>query len=273
MNLLILFGIAVTGLAILWLVQTLVLWWHGEPLAAPLRYESQAPVVRWTGRGLIQIIWLLILFVFPWAIGVDPLTYWTERFASPSWITTLVLFFTFLLIFAVAYGFEFAQGWVKIQPQWDERTRRGKLVRRFFTPIPLALIEEAVFRGVLLEQIYQAMTPGIAAGAVAVIGAAAIFSAVHFVRPGYPGKPVWQASVGFFMAGCLFGVAYLCGGHTLWFPIAVHSAGIFGTEVMRLYVVYQGPPLLVGYPAYPHCGLCGAIGLLIMAGVCTLVAM
>lgn len=273
MDLLILIGLAAGGLAFLWLVQSLVLWWHGEPLAAPLRYESEAPVVRWTGRGLIQLIWLLILVGFPWAIGQSPVTYWSERFASPSWLDMSVVFFGFLLVFAIAYGFEFAKGWVRLEPQWDERTRRGKLIRRFFTPFPLALIEEAVFRGVVLEQIYQVLPTGIVAGVISVVVTAGIFSAVHFIRPGYPGKPVGQAAVGFFMAGCLFGVAYLCGGHTLWLPIAVHAAGILGTEIMRLYVAYQGPPLLIGYPAYPHCGICGATGLLVMAGVVFLVSL
>jgi hypothetical protein len=266
MNLVILVGLGVIGVATLWLVQTVVLFWQREPLALPLRYTSQAPLVRWSGSGCIQLIWFLILVGFPWAIGVAPLAYWAERFASPPWFSMVFVFCAFLLAFAVAYALEFALGWVRIEPKWDARTRRGKLFRRFLTPLPLAVVEEAVFRGVVLEQVYQVLPIGIA-GAGAVVIAAAIFSAVHFIRPGYPGRPTRQAAFGFFMAGCLFGVAYLCGGHTLWFPIAVHAAGILGTEVMRLYVVHEGPPLLIGYPAYPHSGLCGAAAMLAMAGV------
>jgi hypothetical protein len=40
-------------------------------------------------------------------------------------------------------------------------------------------------------------------------------------------------------------------------PVTIHAAGIFVTETTRLYTVFRGPPLLVGYSCFPHCGLVG----------------
>jgi hypothetical protein len=93
---------------------------------------------------------------------------------------------------------------------------------------------------------------------LAIVLSAAAFSAVHFVKP-FQGKPVWQPAYGLFIVGCLFGLAYVIGGRSLWLPIAMHAAAIFFTEVMRLYFVYQAPPWLVGYTEWPQSGLVGSI--------------
>ena len=51
------------------------------------------------------------------------------------------------------------------------------------TPLPLAFMEEAVFRGVVLEQFCRAL-PGDAAGRGIAVGLSAlVFAAVHFLRP------------------------------------------------------------------------------------------
>ena len=65
--------------------------------------------------------------------------------------------------------------------------------------------------------------------------ALAAFSSVHFIKPPYPRKSVWQAAYGLFIVGCLLGFAYVVGGRSLWLPIVMHSAVVFFVEVMRLY--------------------------------------
>ena len=86
-----------------------------------------------------------------------------------------------------------------------------------------------------------------------------MFSSVHFIKRPHPGKPVWQPAYGIFIIGCLFGLAYVIGGRSLWLPIAMHAAAILFTEVTRLYSVYQAPPWLVGYSEFPQSGLVGSI--------------
>ena len=60
---------------------------------------------------------------------------------------------------------------------------------------------------------------------------------MHFIKPPYPGKPVWQPAYGLFIVGCLFGLAYVIGGRSLWLPIVVHATVVFVVEVMKLYAV------------------------------------
>src|SRR5205085_9200858 len=88
---------------------------------------------------------------------------------------------------------------------------------------------------------------------------AAVFSSVHFIRPGWRGKPFWQPAWGLFIAGCLFGFAYVLGGHSLWLPIVLHTSAVFALEVAKLYVEYRGPAWLIGYADWPYCGLVGTV--------------
>ena len=98
---------------------------------------------------------------------------------------------------------------------------------------------------------------------LAIALSSAVFASVHFVKPA-AGKPVRQAAYGYFIVGCLFGLAYVVGGRSLWLPIVVHATAVFVIEVMRLYVVFQAPPWLVGYTEWPQSGVIGSITVLAM---------
>jgi len=91
-----------------------------------------------------------------------------------------------------------------------------------------------------------------------------VFSLVHFIKPPRV-IPVGQGIYGFFAAGCLFGLAYVVGGRSLWLPIAMHAMAIFCVQVMRLYSVYQGRRYLVGFSEAPQSGLVGSLAMLGMA--------
>ena len=265
MNILIAFAVGAFALLVLWAVQSIALKAAGEPLAWPLRFTTRKPLVRWTARVMIHVSWLIILVGVPLALGIDPIDELRRAFPLPvPWRDAATAFSIMFFIFWLGYAAEIAAGWVRIEPQHDRRTRRGKLFRRFLGPFPLATLEEAVFRGVLLEQLLRSFPETRSYTVLAVIISAAVFSSVHFIKKGYPGKPVWQPAYGLFIVGCLFGLAYVVGGRSLWLPIAMHAAAIFVNEVMRLYTVYQGPPWLIGYGEWPQCGLIGSILVLCM---------
>jgi len=65
--------------------------------------------------------------------------------------------------------------------------------------------------------------------------------------------------------GCLFGLAYVVGGRSLWLPIVVHATAVFVIEVARLYLVFKAPPWLIGFPESPQNGLVGTIFVLVAA--------
>jgi hypothetical protein len=260
MNMLIALGVAALALCVLWATQSAVLALVGEPLAWPLRYTTRNPLVRWTGRVMVQVAWLIILVGTPLALRLDPLAVLDHAFPAPvPWRDIAVAFSIMFFPYAIVYALLVVTGQVRIEPGYDRATRRAKLFRRFLTPLPLATVEEAVFRGILLELLLAALPSSRASTALAIALSAAAFSAVHFVKRPDPRRPVWLPAYGLFIVGSLFGVAYVVGGRSLWLPIPMHAAAIFITEVMRLYALPRGPPWLVGTPECPQSGLVGSL--------------
>lgn len=260
MNLIITLGIALFALCLLWVVQTVVLKLTGNPLAWPLRYETRAPVVRWTGRLMIQVSWLIILVGTPLALGIRPVHALRQAFPTPvPWREMVIAFLLVFLPACVGFALYISVGWVRIEPKFDQKTRRGKVFRRFLTPLPLATMEEGVFRGVFLEQLIQAMPQSHGGSALAIVLSSALFSSTHFIRRPAPNIPVFQQAWGFFIAGCLFGLAYILGGHSLWLPIVMHATAIFVIEMTRLYTAFNAPRWLAGYSESPQSGLFGSI--------------
>lgn len=267
MNLLILIAVFVVGFLALWAGQLITQKFLGQPLTAPLRYNRDSIPMRWAGKLLVQGYWIALLFGFPLLIGETFLTYFGRAFSGGLVNQALILFCVAYGVMIVGYLFEIVVGWVEYKPWYDASTRRKKLLRRFLTPLPLALMEEAVFRGLVLEQIYQVGPQNLWGATIAIALSAAAFSAVHFIKRHSNTVSQWQAGIGLFVVGSVLGIAYFAGGRTLWFPVAVHAAGILVTESMRLYTEYKGPQVLIGYPSFPHSGLVGLTSLTILSGV------
>ena len=260
MNILIVLAVAASALCVLWAVQSVALKLVGEPLAWPLRFTTRKPLVRWTSRVMIHVSWLIILVGTPLALGIRPLDALHQAFPMPPpWRNIAVVFALMFFPCSIIYALYIIAGWARIEPQHDRATRRGKLLRRFLGPLPLATLEEAVFRGVLLEQMLRSFPPSYTYTGVAIVLSSAVFASVHFIKRSYPGKPVWQPAYGLFIIGCLFGLAYVIGGRSLWLPIVMHAACVFVAEVMRLYVVFTARPWLMGYSEFPQSGLAGSL--------------
>ncbi len=259
MNILIALAVAALGLCALWAIQSIALKLVGEPLAWPLRFTTRNPLVRWTSRVTIHLEWLIIIVGTPLALGIPLPTALHQAFPLPApWRDMVIAFSIMFFPSWIIYGLYVKAGWVRFQPQHDRAIRRGKLFRRFLGPLPLATLEEAVFRGTLLEQLLSSLPQSNFYTGLAIVLSSAVFSSVHFVKRSYPGKPVWQPAYGLFIVGCLLGLAYVLGGRSLWLPIVVHATAVFAIEVMRLYSAYQAPPWLVGYSEFPQSGLVGS---------------
>jgi hypothetical protein len=260
MNILIGLTVAAAGVCVLWAIQNVVLILSGESLAWPWRFPTHRPLLRWTSRVTIHTEWLIILIGTPVALGIRPLDALFHAFPTPvPWREMGIAFAIMFFPPCITYVFYLLIGWVRFEPQHDAATRRGKLFRRFFPgPLPLATFEEGVFRGILLELLLQSFPASRFFTVLAIVLSAAVFGSVHFVKPA-KGKPVWQAAYGYFIVGCLFGLAYVVGGRSLWLPIVVHATAVFVIEIARLYLVFQAPRWLIGYPESPQSGLIGTI--------------
>jgi membrane protease YdiL (CAAX protease family) len=260
MNVAIVLGVVGCAIALLWVVQSVALKIVGEPLAWPLRFTTRKPLVRWTARVMIQITWLIILAGTTFALRTPPLDALRHAFPLPvPWNAMVIASLIIFIPSSLVYALYIKVGWARLELQHEPTIQRGKLLRRFLTPIPLATVEEAVFRGVLLEQLLRSFPRSSAYTPLAIVLSAAVFSSVHFVKRPHPGKPLWQPAYGLFIIGCLFGVAYVVGRRSLWLPIAMHATAILVSEIMRLYTVYRAPPWLMGYPEYPQSGLIGSL--------------
>jgi|SRR4029077_15787784 hypothetical protein len=265
MNVLVLIGVAAFAMCTFWAAQSVALIYVGEPLALPLQYTTRAPLVRMTSQLMIQVIWIIILVGTPIALGVSPLEALQRAFTLPvPWRKIAIAFLITFIPFCLGYALYIKTQWLRFEPKYDQATRRRKLLTRFLTPIPLAVLEEGVFRGTLLEQLLRSLPPAFISSVFAVTLSSAIFAAVHFIKPAR-GKPVIQGLYSYFTAGCLFGIAYIVGGRNLWLPIVMHATAIFIIEVMRLYTVHQAPRWLAGFPEGPQSGIVGSVVVLGMA--------
>jgi hypothetical protein len=266
LNFLVFSGVVALGFSLLWGAQSIALWMTGAPLAWPLRYETSDPRVKMTTRVMTHVLWLIIIFGTPLALGSSPQAWFHQEFPTPiPWRDIIVAFWIMLLPIWLMYALGLAVGWMRIQPKHDAATRRIKLLKRFLGPLPLATLEEAVFRGVLMEQMLRSLPEGRGYAALAIVASSAIFAATHFIKTPAPDRSIWQPAWGLFLVGCLFGLAYVLGGRSLWLPIAMHTAAVFGIEVMKLYVASEGPPWIIGYSEFPQCGLLGSVAIPAMA--------
>jgi len=258
MNILLTAGVCAVALALLWALQSVALLIAGESLTWPLRYTTERPLVRWTGRLMIQVSWLVILLGVPLALGISLPQALHRMLPLPlPWRNITIGVLVVVLPCLAALALYAATGWLRIVPRFDAAARRAKLFRRFLTPLPLATVEEAVFRGTILEQLLQVMPQTLPYAVAAVLVSAVVFSSVHFIRRQPSNKPVWQQAYGFFLAGCVFGAAYIVGGRNLWVPIAMHASAIFLIEVGRLYCQFIGPRWIIGFAESPYSGVVG----------------
>lgn len=253
--------LALGGMVFLWVVQSLLLAAHGQPLALPLRVKDASVMVRWPMKGALQAVLLGLVFGFPLVIGDDPIRYHLLKLEPPRVAWLLEAFGLSLSCFVVGTGFEAACGWVEFRRHYGLGKTSRKVLQAFIIPLPLVCVEEALFRGVVLEQILSALPAGTAPAALAVGVSALIFASVHFVRP----SKYYGASPGLFCLGCVLGLGYVVGGHTYWIPAGLHAGGVLSIQILRPFLVHKAPAWIVGYRSYPIAGAVG-IAVLVLIG-------
>jgi hypothetical protein len=206
----------------------------------------------------IQLAIFSTLLLFPLVIGQDSVAYHLSWLASPPWHATLVAFGLTLAVFLSYQVANILMGWIILERPADLRKTFRKVCRSALIPLPLALVEEALFRGVALRQLLAEMPTTPLGVNCAIVLSAAAFCSLHFIRPH---KSKFLPALGLFAFGMLLGIVYVAAGQNCWPCVAVHAAGVWVIQTMRRFVKYRGPAWLIGYPTYP---ICGAMGLLSM---------
>lgn len=251
---------------LLWLAQTVVLLASGERVAPLLRYQSDKRLVVVTMKVMVQLGWLLIIVGYPLLLGNNPVVFYQAAFASPApWWTMLLMVLATVSGFALINLIHYQFGAIGFSQRFSAAKTRRRILGCFLTPIPLAILEEAVFRGVVLHALLRHLT-GPNGMVTAIVLSSLLFSLVHFVRKrDERRKPVLQPALGLFFVGVVLGTAYVAGGQTLWLPVATHAAGILATELPRSFVEYKAAPRYIGYRSFPHSGPLGVLLMLFLA--------
>jgi membrane protease YdiL (CAAX protease family) len=254
-------GFALAGFFVLWLVQTAALRYVGAPQiwALPFRYSSESNFVRMALKLAIQVVIGIVIFGLPLAMGFDPVDYHLKWFLAPPWRSVLIALALTVGILGGYQLFNLLMGWVTLAPKYSSSKTIRKMIKNSITPLPLAIVEETMFRGVILGGILNAMPATTNGACLAIFVSAIIFSSMHFVRPL---KKTVLPAFGLFAFGIVLGIAYYLTGRNCWAPIAIHSSGVWMVQMLRPFVVYRAPAWLIGYPSYP---ICGAVGLFSMA--------
>ena len=259
----------VGGYALLWLVQSIALLASGERLAPLLRYRTDRPLVVRTMKIMVQLGWLLIIIGYPLLLGTSPLKFYQIAFALPAPIRIMaIMAIATIAGFALINLIHYLLGAIEFRMRFSPAKTRRRIVGCLLTPIPLALLEETVFRGVILHGLLQWLA-GPAGTLAAIVISSLLFSLVHFIRKrNERRKPALQPATGLFFVGLVLGTAYVCTGQTLWVPVATHAAGILVTELPRSFVEYKAPPKWIGYRSFPHSG---PLGIVLMLSLTVLV--
>ena len=260
MSLLLLIGFAVSSIAVLWIAQALLFLRLGEPLGGSLRLRKAPPAVRWPMKIVLQGVLMGMLFGYPFVLGENPLRYHEARLLPARPEQLLALLVMTASVFLIGIVGEVAAGWVRVKRRYGLWKTLRKVGQSFLTPLPLASVEEGIFRGLVLDQMLRAFPVGQAGAALAIAASAAVFSGVHFIRRA---RTYWPA-LGLFVFGCLAGGAYLAGGRTYWLPVGLHAGGILATQLHRPFVEYRGPMWVVGTRDYPISGVVGIAAMLLL---------
>ena len=256
----------VGGVAVLWAVQSMLLLASGEKIAPPWRYRTDRPLVVYPMKVMVQLGWLLIIVGYPLLIGTDPAAFYSEAFRTPAPVRAMIIMAVACIAgFALIYLIHLAAGAIELAFIFPRRKTIRRLVGCLLTPLPLAIMEEAVFRGVLLHALLEWLS-GTGGTIVAVAISSAVFSSVHFIRQrDSKRKPMLQPAIGLFFVGVVLGTAYVAGGQTLWLPVTAHAAGILAVELPRSFVIYKADPRWIGYRSFPHSGPLGILHMIAMA--------
>lgn len=242
---------------VMWTVQTALLRAHALPIRWRIDAGGAPPVVRTAGRILTPALLILSAAMYPLLRGIDLFEYYGALLplngairdaASGAAATTLFL--------CVLYQIWLLTGQMRIAPSINHRRVIRRCAMAPLTAIFGSVVEEILFRGVVMADLMRIDALG-AAGPIA--ASAFIFAAAHYVRSA---KRHWTIA-GHLILGLFLSVAFWKTGN-LWLAIGLHAGGILMIMGTRPILKYRGPAWLTGASIYPYAGVVGALGLLMM---------
>ena len=194
-----------------------------------------AVIRRCVSVASLVVLWMTLRFVHrrsfsslgfgPWRTGK------TQLVQGLAWGSSA------LVLIAIAY---LLTGIWRIE-LYADRARMLRAVVGFLPAVGLvAVLEESIFRGYLLQQLHAYSTT------VAVTLSSAAYALVH-LRPPALRLDAWSELVGLFLLGVVLSIAYLR-TRQLYLPVGLHAVLAYGAQVNKKLVVFADgvPSWLVG---------------------------
>lgn len=239
---------------LIWLVQSAILHHHGLPIRWRIDARRAPRSVRSCGRITTQIGLLGVIVLYPIIRGVSPIAYFAALLPASHALHHLVQGVAVSVLFlSILYGVWLATGRLVVEVHQSRRRWIRRLVLLLPTAVLGALVEELLFRGVVMADLLGALPT---AGPVALVVAVFVFAAAHYVRSV---KRYWTLG-GHLMLGLLLCVAFRQTG-TLWLAIGLHAGGILMIMGARPFFRCRGPAWITGASIFPFAGVVGILGL------------
>lgn len=173
---------------------------------------------------------------------------WSElnlRFQLSPWLTGLGFGLAGLVSI---YGISYLAGWTRFRSpgSWPW----GATFQDIAAALLMGMVEEVLFRGVILQTLLKDMSPR-----KAIAWSALLYALAHFMRPEFS-LEIMLRFTGLVTTGLVFGYA-AWSRRTLWLPIGMHMVWIFFIALSSQYNLwaYQPEGILWTGAAYPPGGL------------------
>ncbi len=242
---------------IMWVGQTALLRRAGLPVRWRIDSRNAPRAIRTGGRVITQISLLGVITAYPLVLGKDPIDYYGALLpASGAGLHLTHGAAASVLCLTMLYAAWLATGRLQIEVHQSRRRWTRRLVLLLPTALLGALVEEILFRGIVLADLlrwWPNATPP------AVVIAVLVFAAAHYLRSV---KRYWTFA-GHLMLGLLLCVAFLQ-TRALWLGIGLHAGGILMIMGPRPFFRYRGPAWITGASIFPFAGVVGIVGLVIL---------
>ena len=219
---------------------------------APARGPHGTGALRGGQRAVTYAALTAVLVGYPLLRGRTPWDYYAAFFPLGPRPTELV----FGVAAAVLYLTLLYLAWlltdnVRFAVRHDARRLVRRLAAVPLTAALVALVEELLFRAVLLAGLLESFGPR-----VALPLGAGLFAAAHYL---WPVKRYWTFP-GHLALGALLCVAFYLTG-ALWLSLGLHAGGVLVLMAVRPVIRYTGPAWLVGASIFPYAGVLGIVAL------------
>lgn len=238
----------------MWGGQSVLLLAAGKPLCWRISSADLPRKLQNANRAITQAAFVLVLIAYPAIRGESPFDYYLDLFPAVD----RHVFFHGLLI-SILYLAALHLGWlITDNVRFEIRHKKTQLFRRLLiSPLSAmlgALVEELLFRAMLLNGLLETFSPPIA-----LICGALVFASAHYVRQV---KRYWTFA-GHVGLGLLLCTAFIC-TRSLWLSLGLHAGGILMISSFRPFLRYTGPRWLVGASIFPYAGIVGIAALTIL---------